>query len=98
MTAAGSLDRCKQRTTAKISLGGQLGEMASAAGRKQFPTKFVWDHGGSEVRLAINGGPPIHLQREEDGTFEVTDNPNFVVMLISNLPFKGHHKLGPRSI
>ena len=98
MTAAGSLDRCKQRPTAKISLGGQLGEMASAAGRKQFPTKFVWDHGGSEVGLAINGGPPIHLQREEDGTFEVTDIPNVVVIPTSNLPFKGHHKLGPRSI
>ena len=76
MTAAGSLDRCKQWLAANISLGGQLGEMAS--GRKQFPTKFVWDHGGSEVCLAINGGPPIHLQREEDGTFEVTDSPIFL--------------------
>ena len=66
VTAAGSLDRCKQRPTAKTSSGEQLVEMAS--GRKQFPTKFVWDHGGSEVSLAINGGSPIHLQREEDGT------------------------------
>ena len=78
MTAAGSLDRCKQRPTAKISFGGQLGEMASS-GRKQFPTKFVWDHGGSEVRLAINGGSPIQLQREEDGTFEVKGRSKFVL-------------------
>ena len=45
-----------------------------AGTRKVFPTKFVWDHGGSEVCLAINGGPPVKLQKEEDGTFEVTDN------------------------
>ena len=39
-----------------------------AGTRKVFPTKFVWDHGGSEVCLVINGGPPVKLQKEEDGT------------------------------
>merc|ERR1719430_2467447 len=40
--------------------------------RKTFPTKFVWDHGGTEVQLCINGGPSTTLKRAEDGTFEVT--------------------------
>ena len=43
------------------------------AARKEFPTKFVWDHGGDHVWLAINGGQAIRLDRVEDGTFEVTE-------------------------
>ena len=56
----------------KLGKRHQGREMAGT--RKVFPTKFVWDNGGSEVCLAINGGPPVKLQREEDGTFEVTHN------------------------
>ena len=81
VTATGSHHPCKQLKS-QVGDGGVGGfpswgrgireEMAGT--RKVFPTKFVWDHGGSEVCLAINGGPPVKLQKEEDGTFEVTDN------------------------
>ena len=66
-----------------------------AGTRKVFPTKFVWDHGGSEVCLAINGGPPVKLQKEEDGTFEVTHN---CLQALNSVIFADNHKPGPRQI